>query len=92
MKSVNLFDKQLIMASINTLRNQLIDKILSIQNADFLKALDVLVDSKTDPNQKVKLSKSQIEMLKLSEADIKAGRLIDQDLMDKADLEWLSER
>ncbi|MEX0813880.1 MAG: hypothetical protein WD048_16800 [Chitinophagales bacterium] len=80
------------MASINTLRNQLIDKILSIQNADFLKALDVLVDSKTDPNQKVKLSKSQIEMLKLSEADIKAGRLIDQDLMDKADLEWLSER
>lgn len=80
------------MASIDILRNRIIDKLHSIQNADLLKALDDLVESKINPNQKVKLTDAQKEMLKMSESDIKAGKLIDHELMDKEDLEWLNEK
>lgn len=80
------------MATVDKIRNRLIDKILSIQNKDFLEALDKLVSSSsTDPDE-VKLTKEQKLMLEMSEKDINDGNLISQEAMDKRNLEWLNEK
>jgi len=79
------------MATVDKIRNGLIDKILSINDKDFLEALDKLISSSTSQSEIVSLSKEQKEMLQLSEADIENGRLISQEAMIKRNLEWLNE-
>ena len=80
------------MATVDKIRSKLIDKILSIQNKDFLVALDNIISSISAENDIVELTKEQKEMLEMSEADIKNGRLISQEAMDKRNLEWLNEQ
>lgn len=80
------------MATVDKIRNELIDKILSIQNKDFLEALDKLVSSTVSQDQLVNLSKEQKMMLEMSEEDIKNGRLVSQEEMVKRNLEWLNEK
>ncbi len=80
------------MATVDKIRNELIDKILSIQNKDFLEALDNLVSSTVSQDQLVNLSKEQKMMLEMSEEDIKNGRLVSQEEMVKRNLEWLNEK
>jgi hypothetical protein len=80
------------MATVDKIRNELIDKILSIQNKDFLEALDKLVSSTVSKDQPVLLSEEQKMMLEMSEEDIKNGRLVSQEEMVKRNLEWLNER
>ena len=77
------------MATVDTLRNDLIDKLLSISNKDYLQALNKLVENSSSTHEKVQLTEEQILMLQLSDEDIKAGRLISQQDADKSDLEWL---
>jgi hypothetical protein len=77
------------MATVDTLRNNLIEKLLTISNKDYLLALTQLVDTSAVEKHPFKLTASQIEMLKLSEEDIKAGRLISHEEVVKADREWL---
>ena len=79
------------MATVDKIRSKLIDKILSIQNKDFLVALDNIISSISAENDIVELTKEQKEMLEMSEADIKNGRLISQEAMDKRNIEWLNE-
>lgn len=79
------------MATVNTLRNTLIDKIQSIKNKDFLVALNKLIDSNTSESEIVKLTEEQLRMLEMSELDIKNGKLISQEAMNKRNLEWLNE-
>ena len=76
------------MATIDTLRNNLIDKLLAISNKEYLLALNQLVENSTVDNP-VKLSTEQILMLQLSDKDIEEGRLISHEQLDKNDLEWL---
>lgn len=76
------------MATVDSIRNKLIDKILGIKNKDFLEALDKIVSSNSDV---VKLTEDQKAMLEMSDEDIKNGRLISQEAMDKRNLEWLNE-
>ena len=78
------------MATIDKIRNNLIDKIISIRDKEFLEARDKLGSSST--SSIVELTEEQKEMLQLSEADIKYGRLISQDEMNKRNLEWLNEK
>ncbi|WP_323756509.1 hypothetical protein [Roseivirga sp.] len=78
------------MATVDKLRNGLIDKILTIQNKEVLEALDKLVSSSVPESQTVQLSEEQKKMLEMSEEDIKNGRLISQDEMNKRNLEWLN--
>ena len=78
------------MATVDKIRSELIDKILSIRNKDFLVALDKLISSSSADNDIVELTDEQKEMLEMSEADIKNGRLISQEAMDKRNLEWLN--
>lgn len=78
------------MATVDKIRSRLIDKILTIRNKDFLVALDNLISSSSADNEIVELTAEQKEMLEMSEADIKNGRLISQEAMDKRNLEWLN--
>ncbi len=78
------------MATVDNIRNGLIDKILSIKNRDFLEALDKLISSSASESDIVELTNEQKMMLELSEEDIKNGKLISQEAMDKRNLEWLN--
>ena len=80
------------METVDTLRNNLIDKLLTISNKEYLSALNQLVENSTLNNDVVNLTKEQILMLQLSDKDIKAGKLISQDELDKNDLRWLKEQ
>ena len=79
------------MATIEKIRDGLIDKILTIQNKNFLLALDKLIASSTTTHDLTELSQEQKAMLEMSEEDIKHGRLISQEAMNKRNLEWLNE-
>jgi archaellum component FlaF (FlaF/FlaG flagellin family) len=79
------------MATVDNIRNGLIDKILSIKNKDFLIALDNLIASSSSESEIVELTKEQKIMLEMSEHDITNGKLISQETMDKRNLEWLNE-
>ena len=78
------------MATIDNIRNGLIDKILSIRNKDVLVAIDNLISSSSTDNEVINLTAEQKEMLEMSEVDIKKGRLISQEAMDKRNIEWLN--
>ncbi|SDD84901.1 hypothetical protein SAMN04488104_10793 [Algoriphagus faecimaris] len=78
------------MATVDSLRNGLIEKILSINNKDFLQALDQLISSDSSVFEMSKLTEDQKKMLEMSEEDIKNGKLISQEAMDKRNLEWLN--
>ena len=78
------------MATIDNIRNGLIDKILSIKNKDFLQALDNLIASSSSSSELVELTNEQKIMLEMSEEDIKNGKLISQEAMNKRNLEWLN--
>ncbi len=85
-----MFDKKRYkMTTIDKIRMGLIDKILSINNKDFLEALDKLLTSSKSESEIIELTKEQIIMLEMSEKDIKSGKLISQEAMNKRNQEWL---
>lgn len=77
------------MATIENVRNGLIDKILTIRNKEFLVALDKLISSSSSESDSFQLTSEQRAMLEMSEQDIKDGKLISQEAMQKRNLEWL---
>jgi len=77
------------MATVDTLRNNLIDKLLTISNKDYLKALNQLIENSGLENNIVTLTEEQVTMLQLSDEDIAKNRLIPQDQLNKDDLQWL---
>ena len=79
------------MNNIDLLRNSIIDKLLTITNKDYLSALYKLLENSSVDDNVVKLSEEQILMLQLSDSDIKEGKLISQEQIDKDDLKWLKE-
>ena len=79
------------MANVENIRNGLIDKILSIKNEEFLRALDTLIISSSSDSEIIELNHDQRLMLEMSEKDIQNGKLISQDAMTKRNLEWLNE-
>ncbi len=79
------------MATIDHLRNGIINKLLTISNRNYLAALFQLVENSSLEKDTVKLTEEQILMLQLSDNDIKTGKLITQAQLDKSDLKWLKE-
>ena len=77
------------MRAVDNLRNNIIDKLLTISNKDYLSALNQLIEKSSVDNDIVKLSEEQILMLNMSDEDIKNNRYISQSELDKSDLEWL---
>jgi hypothetical protein len=74
------------MTKIDQLRNSIIDKILAINNSELLSAFNKILE--TNSEKPISLDESQIEMLKMSEEDIQADRLISQSEIDKEDAKW----
>ncbi len=71
------------------LRNDIIDKLLTISNKDYLSALYQLVNSSSVGQDTVQLTEEQVLMLQLSDNDIKNGKVISHDQLDKDDIQWL---
>ena len=78
------------MMTTDKIRSELIDKILSIKNRDFLEALDQFVTTSSSESEIVELTNEQKAILEMSESDIKNGQLISQEAMDRRNLEWLN--
>lgn len=78
------------MSQIDILRNSIIEKLLTISNKDYLAALHKLVENSKPDNDLVLLTEEQKLLLELSEEDIRNGRLISQDQLDKEDQKWLN--
>jgi len=77
------------MSTTDILRNDIIDKLLTISNKDYLSALYQLVNSSSVGQDTVQLTEEQVLILQLSDNDIKYGKLISHDQLDKDDLLWL---
>lgn len=67
------------MATIDNLRNDLIDKIMTINNEDYLATLNNLLSAGRTDMQPNPLTEEQELILQMSEDDIKYGRNVSQD-------------
>ncbi|MBW6496914.1 MAG: hypothetical protein K0B09_00865 [Bacteroidales bacterium] len=76
------------MSSIETLRNRLIDRIMATRNKKFLEAIDKLFSS-VQKEEILSLTSEQIEMLMMSEEDIKTGNIISEEELNEKDSEWM---
>ncbi|MEG1026813.1 MAG: hypothetical protein RSF34_20240 [Flavobacterium sp.] len=77
------------MDTADNIRNNIIDKLLTISNKEYLTALYKLIAKNSAENDAIQLSEDQLLMLNMSEDDIKNNRIISQEELDKMDLEWL---
>ena len=75
------------MTKTDQIRNSIIDKLLAINNSELLSAFNKILEANSE--KPISLNESQIEMLKMSEEDILADRLISQSEIDKEDAKWL---
>jgi len=79
------------MNQIDSIRNSIIDKLITISNKDYLKAIFKIVDNSSVAGEKLQLSDEQKILLQLSEDDIKEHRVVLEAQMNKDDLKWLKE-
>lgn len=77
------------MTKIEVLRHSLINKILVTDNENLLEAIFGMFES-TRPENEAHFSPSQIEMLRISEDDIKNKRIVSEEELRISDNEWLS--
>ena len=83
---------KLFISSIEFLRNNIISKLLTISDKEYLSELyDVLVKS-NNVSEFVKWSKEQISMRKMSDNDIIKCNVFSQEQIDKEDSERLKGR
>jgi hypothetical protein len=79
------------MLKVEEIKNDIIGKILSISNEDFLEALDKLIDSSNQVG-KVNITPEQRIYLEMSEEDILAGRIVSEQEMKEYDKKWQGEK
>ena len=77
------------MTSADNIRNNIIDRLLTISNREYLFNLYNLVNSDISESEIIKLSATQKKLLNLSDEDIKNNRVVSQEELDQQDLEWL---
>lgn len=77
------------MASTEQIRNNLIDKLISIKNKDILSAVDRLLEVSVKEEDVYKVSEYQRKALQASEMDIANGRLISDEELNNEEDEWL---
>jgi len=80
------------MISVTDIRNRLIDQLMSIKDADYLRALSDMIDRSHVQEEQVPLTEEQKIMLAMSDDDIQAGRTIDQYTLNERELEWLKRK
>lgn len=76
---------------MNTLeiKLEIFDKLKNIEDVGLLEKIRNLLKN-ADTSGSYQFEQYEIDMLKESEDDIKYGRVISQEDLDKEDLEWLS--
>lgn len=79
------------MNALDTLRNDLIERILTINSKSYLSALSKILENSELNSKTISLTEEQKLMLALSDADIKNKKTISQAELNKADLKWLKE-
>ncbi len=77
------------MNSTSEIRNKVIDRLMAIDDINYLKALDDMIGSSQKEHLAVPLTEEQKLMLSMSDEDIKANKLIDQDTLNKQERRWL---
>jgi hypothetical protein len=77
------------MTGIDSIKNNLIDRILATRNEKLLKAISNIFES-TQTDNIVSLTSEQIEMLLMSDKDIKSGNIISESELNDADSKWLN--
>jgi hypothetical protein len=78
------------MDTIEQIRNNLIDKILSIRNRDMIGALDKLLETTINEKNIYKTTEQQKLIFQASEIDIQNGDLfLDEEINQEEDL-WLN--
>jgi len=80
------------MTTVDQLRNNVIDRILTIENRDFLIALEKLISASIADSEEFTLTKEQELMLQMSEDDILNGRTIPQRDLEEKTKEWLENK
>ena len=75
----------------DSIRNNIIDKLITISNRDYLEAIYKIVENSTLSVDKLHLSAEQKILLQFSESDIQGERIIAESDMNKSDLKWLKE-
>ena len=71
------------MTGIDTIKNNLIERILATKNEMLLKAISTIFES-TQTEGIISLSSEQNEMLLMSEKDIEQGHLVSEDELNKS--------
>ena len=79
------------MNQTDSIRNSIIDKLITISNKDYLKAIYKIVDNSSVKAEKIQLSAEQKIMLQLSEEDLLNNRVVLESEMNTNDLKWLKE-
>ncbi len=77
------------MTAIESIKNNLIDRILTTRNEKLLQAISNIFES-TQSDDVLSLSSEQIEMLLMSEKDIENGNLISESELNDSDSKWLN--
>jgi hypothetical protein len=72
------------------LKLEIFDKLKSVEDEGLLKKIMTLLKT-VDQKKIYHLSEYELNMVKEGEEDIKFGRVISQEQLDKEDLEWLTE-
>ncbi|MFW0737851.1 hypothetical protein [Flavobacterium sp. T12S277] len=71
------------------LKLEIFDRLKNIEDITLLEKIRGLLKN-TDTSKTYQLEQYEIDVLNESEEDIKYGRVISQEDLDKEDLEWLS--
>jgi len=77
------------MTGLDSLKNNLIDRILATRNEKLLTAISNIFES-TQSEGIISLSSEQIEMLLMSDKDIESGNLVSESDLNNSDSEWLN--
>lgn len=80
------------MASTSEIRNRLIDTLMTINNSEYLQALEKMIKSSNVEEEWVQLTEDQKIMLSMSETDITNGNVVGQDQLNERELQWLREK
>ena len=77
------------MTSATDIRNRVIDQLMAIKDARYLRALSDMISSSHVQEEVVPLTEEQKIMLVMREEDIKAERTIEQHTLNERELQWL---
>lgn len=80
------------MASTSEIRNRLIDALMTINNSEYLQALEKMIKSSNVEEELVQLTEDQKIMLSMSETDITNGNVVEHDQLNERELQWLKEK